>query len=182
MKPYCGIGRTPKNREEGTAEYCLRHGQVRRFGIKEIPEDIYKDYIKEYMQRQKINRSNARKKREDERKKLNASLVEVNEPIENVIDEELLRDEQLRNEKFSELSNKLTEVENALKLNEDKIQNPKKYKKGRQKAATVKKKAEMENTALRMEYDKILDEMNSIGYSKQNIGSGCDNYPYCMEY
>ncbi|QGR54104.1 hypothetical protein [Moumouvirus maliensis] len=37
---YCGIGKIPKNKIRGTAEYCLEANQVRYYGLKKIDPDL----------------------------------------------------------------------------------------------------------------------------------------------
>ena len=44
-KPYCGIYKAPKNRERGTAEYCIKSGQARYYGINSVNDviDVFLD-------------------------------------------------------------------------------------------------------------------------------------------
>lgn len=39
---YCGIGKIPKGRIRGTAEYCIQTNQVRYYGLEAIDEDLLK--------------------------------------------------------------------------------------------------------------------------------------------
>ena len=45
-KPYCGIHKVPKNRVRGTAEYCIKSGQGRYYGINSV-EDVIDEVLAE---------------------------------------------------------------------------------------------------------------------------------------
>ena len=38
-KPYCGIGKVPKDRIRGNRSQCIDQGQIRYYGLNTIPEE-----------------------------------------------------------------------------------------------------------------------------------------------
>ena len=40
---YCGINKVPANMERGDAEYCLKHNQVRYWGLKKVDSSILEE-------------------------------------------------------------------------------------------------------------------------------------------
>ena len=41
-KPYCGIGKVPKDRKRGNRSQCIDQGQIRYYGLNTIPEEAIK--------------------------------------------------------------------------------------------------------------------------------------------
>ena len=39
--PYCGIGKVPTGRKRGSATDCYNQGQVRYYGMNDIPKNLY---------------------------------------------------------------------------------------------------------------------------------------------
>lgn len=79
-KPYCGIHKVPKNRVRGTAEYCIKSGQGRYYGINSV-EDVIDEVLAEKRrlanEKAKIKRQEAKKKVADANKKIKEANVAV---------------------------------------------------------------------------------------------------------
>lgn len=78
---YCGIGKIPKGRREGTAKECLNDKQVRYWGIEAIPPDVWLDKQddKQVLQKEQIKL----KKLEDDAKRLVKDAKKIKLEIEN---------------------------------------------------------------------------------------------------
>ena len=50
--PYCGVGEVPTGRKRGSATDCYNQGQVRYYGMNDIPKNLYE--ILEKAKRDKI--------------------------------------------------------------------------------------------------------------------------------
>lgn len=166
MKPYCGIGKLPKNRIYGDPDYCLRHGQARLYGKQIVPMDIYNEYLK-YRDNVKFNKQReAEMKRANKRKKQNAKLIE-----------ELTQDELIR-DRYVMLIDRITEIEDELMLNKDMENNPDKYVTKGKTRETIIKNVGDRTDKLYNESKDIFEEIQKLRYT----GSGCDDYPFCMDY
>lgn len=79
-KPYCGIHKVPKNRVRGTAEYRIKSGQGRYYGINSV-EDVIDEVLAEKRrlanEKAKIKRQEAKKKVADANKKIKEANVAV---------------------------------------------------------------------------------------------------------
>lgn len=77
-KPYFGIHKVPKNRVRGTAEYCIKSGQGRYYGINSV-EDVIDEVLAEKRrlanEKAKIKRQEAKKKVADANKKIKEANV-----------------------------------------------------------------------------------------------------------
>ena len=81
-KPYCGIHKVPKNRVRGTAEYCIKSGQGRYYGINSV-EDVIDEVLAEKRrlanEKAKIKRQEAKKKVADANKKIKEANKKIKE-------------------------------------------------------------------------------------------------------
>lgn len=77
-KPYCGIHKVPKNRVRGTAEYCIKSGQGRYYGINSV-EDVIDEVLaeKRRLANEKAKIKAAKKKVADANKKIKEANVAV---------------------------------------------------------------------------------------------------------
>lgn len=77
-KPYCGIHKVPKNRVRGTAEYCIKAGQGRYYGINSV-EDVIDEVLaeKRRLANEKAKIKAAKKKVADANKKIKEANVAV---------------------------------------------------------------------------------------------------------
>lgn len=77
-KPYCRIHKVPKNRVRGTAEYCIKSGQGRYYGINSV-EDVIDEVLaeKRRLANEKAKIKAAKKKVADANKKIKEANVAV---------------------------------------------------------------------------------------------------------
>ena len=78
-KPYCGARKLPKNRDLGSAEYCINSGQARYYGIMSVENQINEILAEKRLanEKAKIKRQEAKKKVADANKKIKEANVAV---------------------------------------------------------------------------------------------------------